>query len=613
MSQAGRFVTAGNLGAVQTLTGNSGGPVPPTGGNINVVGDGTTIEIAGNPGTSTLTATFIGSTSVTLDGNVGSATGSTITVTTGASNAQGTALFTGSGSTLTMTFSDGNDNLGLGARTLDSLSGGVSNSGYGTGSLSALIGGDANSCFGNGSGANLTSGGSNTLIGTGAGSIVKTGNYNVALGEAAGGQWGLFSAGAESSNIAINNGGVSGENNTLRIGASTGSGSQDIAAAYICGINGVDLSTAEVVTMASDQLGSTVLTAGSGISITPGAGIVTIAATGGGGITTLDGDAGSATGATVTIKTGYINANMANGTAQLNGSGATLTLSFDDQYTNLGLGTGCFNLVDGTMGAGSNVAIGTETAPVLVSGVNNTIIGSESASLLTGNTNTAVGSTCLQGLTTGDHNICIGQNSGNNLASAETSNIYIGNLGVGNESNTIRLGGFTGGGTAQQNQTFIYGINGVDLSTAEVVTMASDQLGSTTLTAGSGITITPGSGILTIAASGGGIPWTDVTGPTQAMVANNGYISDDGATLVTLTLPATAAQGTVIWVAGNGTGLWNIAQNAGQSINFGNDTTTVGVTGSLSSTQSYDTVQLLCVVTNTTWNVITSMGNITVT
>lgn len=44
--------------AVQTLTGNTGGPVGPDGANnINVVGDGTTIEINGNAGTNTLTAT----------------------------------------------------------------------------------------------------------------------------------------------------------------------------------------------------------------------------------------------------------------------------------------------------------------------------------------------------------------------------------------------------------------------------------------------------------------------------------------------------------------------------------------------------------------------------
>lgn len=75
MSQAGRFTTASSIGAVQTLTGNSGGAVGPDGSqNINVVGDGTTITIAGNPGTHTLTASVIGGFVTTFDADSGSAT-----------------------------------------------------------------------------------------------------------------------------------------------------------------------------------------------------------------------------------------------------------------------------------------------------------------------------------------------------------------------------------------------------------------------------------------------------------------------------------------------------------------------------------------------------------
>ena len=59
-------------GAVQTLTADSGGPVSPTAGNINVVGDGTTVDIVGTPGTSTLTISTIGVTPTeTLTGNSG--------------------------------------------------------------------------------------------------------------------------------------------------------------------------------------------------------------------------------------------------------------------------------------------------------------------------------------------------------------------------------------------------------------------------------------------------------------------------------------------------------------------------------------------------------------
>lgn len=50
-----------SAGTVSTLDGNSGGKVGPDGtGNINVVGDSTTITIAGNPGTNTLTASLVG-------------------------------------------------------------------------------------------------------------------------------------------------------------------------------------------------------------------------------------------------------------------------------------------------------------------------------------------------------------------------------------------------------------------------------------------------------------------------------------------------------------------------------------------------------------------------
>ncbi len=55
MSQINTRVTASSLGAILTLTGNVGGAAPPTAGNINTVGDGVTINVTGNPGTSTLT------------------------------------------------------------------------------------------------------------------------------------------------------------------------------------------------------------------------------------------------------------------------------------------------------------------------------------------------------------------------------------------------------------------------------------------------------------------------------------------------------------------------------------------------------------------------------
>ena len=44
------------------------------------------------------------------------------------------------------------------------------------------------------------------------------------------------------------------------------------------------------------------------------------------------------------------------------------------------------------------------------------------------------------------------------------------------------------------------------------------------------------------------------------------------------------------------TSLRTIAQNDGEAIHFGNVDTTVGVGGSISSTEQYDSIELLCTV-----------------
>lgn len=134
-----------------------------------------------------------------------------------------------------------------------------------------------------------------------------------------------------------------------------------------------------------------------------------------------------------------------------------------------------------------------------------------------------------------------------------------------------------------------------------------------TLTAGTGITITNGSGSITIANSST-VSWSTVTTTTQAMATNNGYVANNAGQVV-FTLPATANLGDMITVIGinNATG-WKIAQNASQQILFGSVSTTSGTGGSLTSTAIGDKVTLVCVVAgaSTTYAVNSSMGNITV-
>ena len=125
------------------------------------------------------------------------------------------------------------------------------------------------------------------------------------------------------------------------------------------------------------------------------------------------------------------------------------------------------------------------------------------------------------------------------------------------------------------------------------------------------ITITNGAGSIDLAVASSGFAWEEVTDASVSMAVNTGYLTNRG-TLVTATLPTTAAVGDVVRVAGSGSGGWFIAQNADEIIHFLGTDTTTGVGGSLASTVRYDAVELVCNVANTEWVVISSMGNITI-
>jgi hypothetical protein len=164
--------------------------------------------------------------------------------------------------------------------------------------------------------------------------------------------------------------------------------------------------------------------------------------------------------------------------------------------------------------------------------------------------------------------------------------------------------------------------SGVAISSiTPITTMTNGQLiiGSTglppvanTLTAGSNIAITNAAGSITIATTGFiSQPWTVVTGTSQAMLGNNGYIANNAA-LVTLTLPATSVIGDRVDIVGKGAGGWKAQCGAGQTIVLGSSTTSVA--GSLASTNAKDSLYMICTAANTEWTVATGpQGNITVT
>lgn len=162
------------------------------------------------------------------------------------------------------------------------------------------------------------------------------------------------------------------------------------------------------------------------------------------------------------------------------------------------------------------------------------------------------------------------------------------------------------------------GATGIPVLTA-IATDGQIIIGSTagvpaaaTLTAGVGISITNAGNSITVAAVGGGIGWTDVTGSTQTLVAENGYITDRGAG-VTYTLPASGTLGDVIIIVGK-LGLATIAQNANQQILISSASSTVGVGGSVVATNVGDCIHLICITSgaSTVWRANSSMGNWTV-
>lgn len=134
-----------------------------------------------------------------------------------------------------------------------------------------------------------------------------------------------------------------------------------------------------------------------------------------------------------------------------------------------------------------------------------------------------------------------------------------------------------------------------------------------TLTAGTGISIANAPSSITINSSGGGSSWTVVTGTSQAMSPDNGYIANN-AGLVTLSLPTTCPVGGTLKIMGEGAGGFLISQAAGQQTIIGTSSSTVGVGGSIASTNSGNTIVLVCIIANTTFKCLGApQGIITVT
>lgn len=262
----------------------------------------------------------------------------------------------------------------------------------------------------------------------------------------------------------------------------------------------------------------------------------------------------------------------------------------------------------------SNAALGAFALQGVTSGSANTSVGEASGGMTSGSFNTALGFNALTGIGTGNYNLAIGWRAGTAYAGNRLSNIAIANVGNSADNNTIRIG-TTGTGNAQQNRCFLAGTNGVDptggVGTANVMVQSSitEQLGTSVITAGTGISITPTTNLITIAATGAGaFAWSVITA-NQTAAVNKGYFCNKAGTL-TLALPATSAVGDVIEVNNINTATGTqFTQAAGQQIFIGSSSTTLGATGTLTSSAVGDSLKIVCSVANTTWRVTSGWGN----
>lgn len=133
------------------------------------------------------------------------------------------------------------------------------------------------------------------------------------------------------------------------------------------------------------------------------------------------------------------------------------------------------------------------------------------------------------------------------------------------------------------------------------------------LTAGSGISIVSASGAVTISSTvTPSSSYVSISGTTQTAVSNTRYGATNAA-LTTVTLPAAPAQGDVVSVRAVGAGGFSAVAGSGtQVIHFGNQASSAG--GSISSSQQWDAVNLECETAGASavWQVVGSVGGLTV-
>lgn len=112
--------------------------------------------------------------------------------------------------------------------------------------------------------------------------------------------------------------------------------------------------------------------------------------------------------------------------------------------------------------------------------------------------------------------------------------------------------------------------------------------------------------------------WERLKGPIVSTITGSQTLATgiiffpDEATLVSYVLPTRFNIGEVITIVGKGAGGWEVTQNTGQVINSPSGSTTVS-SGSIASTNPYDSVVLIGTVKDTEFSIIGGQGTLTIT
>lgn len=434
-------------------------------------------------------------------------------------------------------------------------------------------------------------GGSDMHIGT------TVSNHTIAFGTASGKH---INIGSNSATIQIFTGG-----NGLFVQTSNGGAQFDASA------GGNFLTTGAGIVSISDDAVANTITVGTGAAVKA----ITIGSTNTTSSVTINGGSvgGGVNIATQTSATAIVIGNQTSSTSTTiySGSGG-VSIQPTSSFT---VSAGSDVFID----SGSDMHIGTLVSSHAIA------FGTASGKVIT------IGSTTATiGLTTGNGGFNVSTNNGGaSFASTSTGGFFITGAGATSISddataNTITIGtgaavkSITIGSTnTTSSVTINTGSGGITIpsftTTGALVSTASGVItDATASTTGFVLTSNGASTPPSFQAAGGGggsFTWNNTTGSTQTMAVSNGYINNGSGTPTVFTLPSTATVGQNVAIIGANSGLWQIAQNSGQIINFNGGATTTGAAGTVSATSQYDTLFLMCVTANTTWVAYDGFGN----